>query len=77
MGREERISKIPLKVLPGINFDYLSAILLGKRAPFGVGQRVAKSDKGLRAQRGARKVYALMRLCSQQPENIPRYVYLG
>lgn len=40
----------PIKILSGINFDNLPAILLGKKAPFGLGQRMAQSDKGLRAQ---------------------------
>lgn len=48
-GRKERI-RGPMKISLGINFDNLPAILLGKKAPFGVGQRMAQSDKGLRVQ---------------------------
>lgn len=40
----------PITILSGTNFDDLLAILLGKKAPLGVGQSMAKSDKGLRAQ---------------------------
>ena len=65
LGREERISKRSLKVLPGINFYYLPAVLLGKRVPFGMGQRVAKSDQGLGAQHVAKKVHTLMSPHSQ------------
>lgn len=48
LGRKGRI-RGPIKVVLGINCDNLLAILLGKKAPFGVGQRMAQSDKGLRA----------------------------
>lgn len=44
---EGRISIEPLKILSGINFGYLPAVLLGKRAPFEVGDMVAKSDREL------------------------------
>lgn len=33
-----------IKILSGINSDNLLAILLGKKAPFGVGQRMVKSE---------------------------------